>query len=66
MADDLIGITEAAEIVARDRTMVHRYIREHRLPVALKLPGQTGAYLLRRADVEALRDELDGTNEPAA
>lgn len=63
--EDVIGIAEAASILGRDRTMVHRYIREGRLETAGKLPGLTGAYLLLRADVEGLAAEL-GANIKAA
>lgn len=55
---EVIGIAEAAEILQRDRTMVHRYIREHRLPTVGKLPGDTGAYLLDRSVVTKFAAEL--------
>lgn len=67
MAEDwLIGSKEAAEILGVDAATVSRWSSEllkpeaRRLTVALRLPGQTGAKLFRRSEVEALAAELAG------
>lgn len=57
---NMIGSAEAAEILGVSRATVLRWAdadRDIRLP-GHKLPGETGAYVFDRADVEALRDEL--------
>lgn len=51
---DLISTSEAARILGRPVATVNRWATEGRLAVALKLPGETGARLYRRVDVEAL------------
>lgn len=66
MADslDLIGQTEAAEILGVDPATVSRWSSEllkpeaRKLQVVHRLPGKTGAKLFRRSDVEALAAQL--------
>lgn len=53
---DLITTAEVAEILGKSVPTVNRWAAEGRLQPAQKLPGQRGAYLFRRADVEALMD----------
>lgn len=53
----LIGTKEAAEILDVDPATVTRWANDGRLPND-KLPGQTGAFVYKRADVEQLRDEI--------
>ena len=48
---DLIGTTEAAELLGVSRATVKRLATTGVLPVANRLPGATGALLYRRADV---------------
>jgi len=61
---DLVGSVEAAEILGVDPATVSRWSDERlqpehrRLTIALRLPGQTGAKLFRRSDVEKLAAEL--------
>jgi hypothetical protein len=61
---DLIGTAEVARLLDVDPATISRWSderlkpEERRLHIALRLPGKTGAKLFRRADVEALRDEL--------
>lgn len=55
--DDLIATAQAAEIHGVDVATINRWARTGRLPVAIKIPGKTGANLYRRADVEALLPE---------
>lgn len=52
--NDLIGTDEAAQLLGVSRPTVKRKAKAGTLPVAIKMPGHTGAYLFRRADVEAL------------
>lgn len=55
--DDLIPTAQAAAIHGVDVATINRWARAGRLPVAVKIPGKTGANLYRRADVEALLPE---------
>lgn len=53
---ELVGVSQAAQILRRDVRTVHRMIRRGELP-AEKLPGRTAAYVLRLDDVERLLGE---------
>jgi excisionase family DNA binding protein len=54
--DDLVTTIEACDILGGlDRSTLVRWIHAGRIEPARKLPGKTGSYLLRRADVENLR-----------
>lgn len=53
--DDLIGTAEAAAILDRPVATINRMALDGRLPIAVQMPGRTGARLYRRSDVEALR-----------
>lgn len=55
---ELIGVAEAAEIIGRDKRTVHRMVARGELEPASKLPGLRGAFVFRRADVEAKRGAL--------
>lgn len=55
---DLIGTAEACEILGKDRATLTRWVEKGKL-TSHKMPGRTGAHLFKRADIEALRDELD-------
>lgn len=62
MADepqDLLTTADVADIVGKSIPTVNRWASEGRLPFAHKLPGQRGAYLFRRTDVEALVQRSD-------
>jgi excisionase family DNA binding protein len=50
---ELISVSQAASMLSLDVRTVHRKIQRGELP-AQKMPGRTAAYILRRADVEAL------------
>lgn len=53
--DDLIGSTEAARILGRSPRTIHRLVEAGTLTPAVVAPGGfAGAFLFRRADVEAL------------
>lgn len=51
---DLIGTSEAVRLAGYSRRTLLRAIARGDLVPAVKLPGETGAYLFHRADVEAL------------
>ena len=51
-----VGVAEAARILRRPVRTVNRWGQTGKLPVALKMPGVTGALLFRREDVEALAE----------
>lgn len=51
---ELLGVSEAAELVGVSIATIKRAAVAGHLPIAHKMPGQTGAYLFHRADVEAL------------
>lgn len=50
----LIGTTEAAEILGWSRAKVKREAMSGGLPVAQKMPGDTGAYLFHRSTVQLI------------
>jgi excisionase family DNA binding protein len=53
-----IGSAEACEILGVDRSTLMRWAAEPKLK-SVKMPGQTGARVFDRADVLALKAELD-------
>lgn len=57
MNDDLIGTAEVTRILGVDKATVLRRIEAGKLVPALKMPGPNGAYLFRRADAEALKEQ---------
>ncbi|MBE5500423.1 hypothetical protein BKG74_03330 [Mycobacteroides chelonae] len=56
--DDEIVSAEACKILERDRATLIRWVALGKVAPTRKLPGATGAFLFRRGDIEALRDEL--------
>jgi excisionase family DNA binding protein len=58
--NDLISSIEAAELLGVGRSTLTRWVQSGRLTEAMKLPGDTGARLFRRTDVEALRSPTAG------
>jgi excisionase family DNA binding protein len=52
---DLIGAPEVAAILHTSLSTVKRRARTGEIP-ATKLPGEFGAYVFSRADIEAYRD----------
>ena len=52
--DDLLTCADVAPMFRRSVDTIARMAARGELPVAQKLPGRTGAYLFRRADVDAL------------
>lgn len=63
---DLITAKEAGRLLRRSPRTVIRWADQDRLPVAHKVPGDTGPYLFDRSDVERLRDELDAKYDEGA
>jgi predicted DNA-binding transcriptional regulator AlpA len=63
---DLIGTAEAAEVAGVSVPTIKRVARMLRLPIAVRMPGRTGALLFERADVEAYRDSRDADRREAA
>jgi predicted site-specific integrase-resolvase len=59
MDDDLIGTAEVTRILGVDKATVLRRIEAGKLTPAFKMPNKNGAYLFRRADVEALAAQRD-------
>jgi hypothetical protein len=55
--EDLIGTADATRILSVDKTTITRWVASGKLVPALKLPRRNGAYLFKRADVEALKDK---------
>lgn len=54
MTTDMIGSAEAAELLGWSRTRVKIAAQAGQLPIAGKLPGETGAYLFHRSVIEHL------------
>lgn len=66
-ADELLTAKQVAELLGVRRQWVTKLASTKRLPVALKLPGGTGAWLFKRADVEAYQQQrLTSTGSPLA
>jgi excisionase family DNA binding protein len=49
---ELLSAAQAAEILGCSIRTVHRRILSGDLPIAYQLPGETGAFVLRRDDVD--------------
>lgn len=55
----LISTREATELLGLTNvSTISRWVKEGRLTPAMKLPGQTGAMLFRRDEIEAKAREL--------
>jgi len=58
---DLIGSAEACSILGGiDRATLVRRIAAGKIAYVTKMPGETGAYIFDRAEVERLKREQDG------
>lgn len=55
--DELLTSGQSGALLGRSYRTVIRLAETGELPIAQKLPGPNGAYLFRRADVEALADK---------
>lgn len=49
---DLLTTAEVAVLLGKAIPTINRWAATGQLPVALRLPGRTGANLFRRSDVE--------------
>lgn len=52
--DELLPTAEVARLLGKSVATINRWAQEHRLEPAVEMPGETGARLYRRGDVEAL------------
>lgn len=55
--DELLTSTQAGQILGKSGRTVVRMAEKGLVPTVGKLPGDNGAYLFRRSDVEALLSE---------
>lgn len=53
-SSQLVGVSEAAEILDVDRATITRWTRDGKLVPAQKLPGRNGPYLFTRASIAHL------------
>lgn len=58
---DLIGTTEAAQIIDVDKATLTRWVASGRIAAATKLPKKNGAYLFTRDEVERVASEYAAT-----
>jgi predicted site-specific integrase-resolvase len=60
---DLIGATEACQLIGIDRSTLTRWMDRGKIVPAVRLPspGGRGALLFDRGDIERLRDEYAGS-----
>ena len=52
---DLLGSAEAAQLLGVHRATLTRWVTSGRITPAQKMPGDTGALLFERAEVERVR-----------
>lgn len=55
-ADDFLTAAEVAAMFRMSGRTIRQRAHEGKIP-AIKLPGRTGAYIFRRADIEALEQK---------
>lgn len=60
-----LGAAEVAERLGIHRSTLTRWITTGRIKPAMQMPGSSGAYLFRQADVEGLRREIDAEQKSA-
>lgn len=51
---DLIGITEVAVLIGKSSRQTQRLAEQGALPVFMKMPGKTGAFLFDRTEINEL------------
>lgn len=54
MTDELLPTKAVAAMLGRSVATINRWAQEGRLVPAVEMPGDTGARLFRRSDIEAL------------
>jgi predicted site-specific integrase-resolvase len=52
-----IGSKDTCTMLGIDRSTLSRWVAAGKLKPVTQLPGKNGAFVFRRADVEALREE---------
>jgi len=55
--EPLLSSAQAAERIGIDRSNFNKWVKAGRIPIALELPGKTGARLYRLTDVDRLAAE---------
>ncbi|WP_368859019.1 helix-turn-helix domain-containing protein [Mycolicibacterium mageritense] len=55
-SDPLVSVAEAGQILGVTTVTVQRWARDGSI-AAEKMPGKTGAYVLRRSEVERVKSE---------
>lgn len=60
-ATDLLTADQAAAVIGVNRRTITKWAESGRLPESLRLPGDTGARLFARMDVERIAAELAAT-----
>lgn len=54
MDAELLTTAQAARLLGKSVGTINRWVNENRLSPAVTLPGETGARLFRRSDIDAL------------
>lgn len=54
---EFVGTAESSRILGVHVVTLTRWVAEHQLIPAHKLPGKNGAYVFRRADIERIAAE---------
>ena len=54
--DDLIGGSEAAQLLGVHRSTLGRWTQAGRISPVIQLPGRNGVVLYRRTEIEALAE----------
>ncbi len=62
---DLIGTTEAAEVIGIERSTISRWVKDGALNPAHRMTGQTGAFLFHRSEVERVAAEYQSRKASA-
>lgn len=59
--EDLIGGTQAAQLLGVHRSTLTRWTQLGRIAPVTQLPGRNGVVLYRRSDIEALSAEVEAS-----
>lgn len=52
--EPMIGTREACDVLGVNRSTLTRWVAAGRITPVTRLPGTTGAYVFRRADIDAI------------
>jgi excisionase family DNA binding protein len=61
----LLATVEAAERLGIERSTLSRWVKEGRIHIAMRLPGDTGAMLFDPAEVDRVAADLLAPSEPS-